>query len=162
MKRKIVIGIFLMIWIATPALGAELFVYPTKGQSQEQTEQDKSTCYRWAKAQTGFDPMAVPTATAPPPSQQKSTTGAVGGAVAGAATGAIIGGAAKGEAGKGAAIGAITGGLIGGMRRRKEASRNQQQQEQWAQQQAAQYHHKRNEYNRAYAACLEAKGYTVK
>jgi hypothetical protein len=48
------------------------------------------------------------------------------------------------------------------MRRRDQAGRQQQAEQQWAQDQAAQYTHRRNEYNRAYAACLEGKGYTVK
>jgi hypothetical protein len=48
------------------------------------------------------------------------------------------------------------------MRRRDQQRRQQQEQEQWAQQQAAQYSQARNNYNRALAACLEGRGYTVK
>ena len=34
----------------------ELFVYPTKGQTQEQLGQDKYECHLWAVNQSGFDP----------------------------------------------------------------------------------------------------------
>ncbi|MCO6412204.1 MAG: glycine zipper family protein, partial [Thiogranum sp.] len=71
----------------------------------------------------------------------------------GAAIGAIAG-----DTGKGAAIGAATGGLFGGMRQR-EANAQQQQQ---TQQQSAAAAGKADTYNRAYAACLEGRGYTVR
>jgi hypothetical protein len=130
------------------------YVYPSKGQSRDQMEKDKYSCYQWAKGQTGFDPMQQPTASAPPP-QKKG--GAVRGAAGGAAIGAV-GGAIAGNAGKGAAIGAATGGIIGAARR----NRSNKEQEQYVQQQGAEYDQKRNEYNRAWGACLEGKGYTVK
>ena len=132
----------------------EPYVYPTKGQSRDQMEKDKYSCYNWAKGQTGFDPMQAPTATAPPPpTRGGAVRGAAGGAAAGAAIGAIAG-----DAGKGAAIGAASGGIIGGARRRQ----SQKEQEQYAQQQSAQYSQRRGEYNRAWGACMEGKGYTVK
>jgi hypothetical protein len=34
--------------------------------------------------------------------------------------------------------------------------------QQWAQQQVSQYEQRRNGYNRAYSACLEGRGYTVR
>lgn len=147
------------------ALGAswaqEVIVYPAKGQSQDQTEKDKYDCYQWAKGQTGFDPMAPPTASTPPPQSQEPTASAGRGMVGGAATGALIGGIADGNWGQGAAIGAVAGGLFGNHRRRKQEDQNRAQQDQWAQQQAQQYQQQRNNYNRAYAACLEGRGYTV-
>lgn len=146
---------------AGSALAQDLIIYPGKGQSKEQMEQDKYACYQWAREQTGFDPMETPRATSAPPPQEAPQGGLVRGAARGAAVGAI-GGAIAGDAGTGAAIGAATGSLIGGMRRRDQAKRQEQEQEQWAQQQTAQYQQKRNTYNRAYSACLEAKGYTVR
>lgn len=131
----------------------ELYVYPAKGQSQEQMEKDKYTCHEWAKQQTGFDPMA---ASSPSPTASSS-----GGVVKGAARGGLLGvavGAIAGDAGKGAAIGAASGGLIGGMRQRDQT----QKQEQVNQQQSAQYNHLKNNYNRAYGSCLSGRGYTVK
>ncbi|MCK5505521.1 MAG: glycine zipper family protein, partial [Thermodesulfovibrionia bacterium] len=80
-----------------------------------------------------------------------------GGALLGAGIGAIAG-----DAGKGAAIGAGSGALFGGVRQKKKKQQQAQEQEQWAREQADQYAHKRSSYNRASAACLEGKGYTVK
>jgi hypothetical protein len=136
------------------AFAQDPYVYPTQGQSNKKMEQDKYSCYQWAKGQTGFDPMQAPTATAPPPSTKGGALrGAAGGAALGAAVGAIAG-----DAGKGAAIGAASGGIIGGARRAK----SNQEQQQYAQQQAAGYEQQRNGYNRAWGACMEGRGYTVK
>ena len=52
----ITIFLFALVFVAQ----AELYVFPAKGQSQQQTEQDKFSCYGWAKNQTGFDPMNPP------------------------------------------------------------------------------------------------------
>jgi hypothetical protein len=46
-----------------------------------------------------------------------------------------------------------------------QSSKNQkidQQQQQYAQQEATKNANNRNNYNRAYSACLEGRGYTVK
>jgi hypothetical protein len=158
--------IFLSLWVALFffadfAVCADLIVYPAKGQSQKQQEQDKAECYDWAKKQSGFDPMSQPTATAPPPSAEAPQ----GGVLRGGARGALVGlaaGAIAGDAGKGAAIGAATGGLLGGMRRRDQAIQQEQAQQQWAQQQAAAYQQNRANYDRAFGACMEGRGYTVK
>ncbi len=141
-----------MILITGTAFCSDLYVYPSKGQTQEQTDRDKSDCYLWAKQQTGFDPMDAP------PSQASTQSG---GTVQGAARGALVGvavGAIAGDAGKGAAIGAASGGLLGGMRQRDV---NQQRQNQ-AQQQSANYAQQRSNFERAYAGCLEGRGYSVK
>lgn len=137
-----------------PARAAEPIVYPSRGQSQKQIEKDKYSCYSWAREQTGFDPLQRPTASSPPPEQKG---GALRGAAGGAAMGAIVG-AIAGDAGKGAAIGAASGGVIGGARRH----RSTQEQEQWSRQQSAEYEQKRSTYDRAWGACMEGKGYTVK
>jgi hypothetical protein len=146
--------------LVAPTVANELYIYPNAGQSNEQMEKDKYECYSWAKQQTGFDPMQKPTASSPPP-EQTTSGGAVSGAARGAAVGAI-GGAIAGDAGKGAAIGAGTGAAMGGMRRRSSQRRNEQAQAQWEQEQKAQYQAARNEYNRAYGACLEGRDYTVR
>lgn len=146
---------------AGAALAADVYIYPQKGQSQEQQEKDKWECYNWAKQQTGFDPMARPEATSPPPAKEARQGGVVRGAARGAAVGAV-GGAIAGDAGKGAAIGAAGGGLIGGMRRRDQRAREAQARKNWEAQQAAAYNQKRSEYDRAHGACLEGRGYTVR
>jgi hypothetical protein len=162
--KKILFFTVLVFFLSTAVVvlaQGDLYVYPRQGQSQQQMEKDKFDCYQWAKQQTGFDPMQQAQATAPPPPKEAPQGGVVRGGARGAALGAV-GGAIAGDAGKGAAIGAATGALFGGMRRREQASREQYQQQQWAQQQANNYAQKRSEYTRAYSACLDGKGYTVK
>ncbi len=153
-------------FVITPVWAQDLMIYPAKGQSNDQMEKDKFECYTWAKNQTGFDPMQMPTATSPPPSGQKKSVGgsALKGGVAGGAGGAVIGGITGGRKGarRGAAIGGLSGGAIGGMRSSSQNRQTEQQRKQWEQQQANQYMHQRNQYNRAHAACLEGRGYTVK
>ena len=135
-------------------------VYPSQGQSNEQVEKDKYECYNWAKQQTGFDPMQVPTATSAPPPKQSEGHGAVGGAARGALGGLAVG-AIAGDKKKGAKIGAASGGLVGGMRRNDAQKQNKKNQQQWEQQQVNNYANQRNNYNRAYSACLGGRGYTV-
>jgi hypothetical protein len=143
----------------------DLFVYPAQGQSNDQMEKDKFECYNWAKGQTGFDPMQMPTASSPPPSQERKSVGGstLGGGLLGGAGGAVIGGIAGGRSGarRGAAIGGLSGGAIGGMRSSRQNRQSDQQRQQWEQQQANQYMQQRNAYTRAHAACLEGRGYTV-
>jgi len=139
-----------------PALAQELIIFPAQGQSEEQMEKDKYDCYQWAKKETGFDPMEPPKATEPPPKQEAKKGGVVRGAALGAAVGGIVDGS------DGAAKGAAAGGVVGGARRRSQRREQQYKEQQWAQEQAANYQQTRNTYNRAYSACLEGKGYTVK
>lgn len=149
---------------ASAAPAQELFVYPSKGQSADQQEKDKYQCYQWAKSQTGFDPMAPPTTTTPPPKKEGGSVvgGALMGGAAGAAVGAVGGAiAGKGKAGKGAAIGAGTGGLLGGVVRASANHKDEQNQKEWERSQAQNYAASRNQYNRAWSACLQGRGYTV-
>lgn len=165
------IGTFLIVLIvgaffAGSVMAQDFVIYPAKGQSQEQMEKDKFECYSWAKQQSGFDPMETPKATAPPPPQSGGSVagGAVRGGIGGAALGAGIGAIAGGGkgAGKGAAIGGLAGGTLGAARSSAQQKQDAQARQQWEQEQAAQYNQKRSGYNRAYSACLEGKGYTVK
>ena len=144
-----------MLFFTGTALASDLMIYPNKGQSHKKQEQDQSECYSWAKNKSGFDPMAAPTASTQPPASDGANPvrGAAGGALAGLAVGAIAG-----NAGTGAAIGAASGALIGGARRRSQYA----QQQQWADHQATNYANNRAKYNRAFGACLEGRGYTVK
>ena len=119
------------------------YVYPARGQTPQQQQADMGQCQGWALQQSGVNPGAPP-----PPSGGGGQV--AGTAMRGAAVGAV-GGAIGGNAGKGAAIGAATGALVGGMRRR-----DQQRAAEASQAQSA------DAYNRAYAACLEGRGYTVK
>ena len=166
----------------------QLFAFPKKGQSQNQQNKDRFECHSFASQQSGFDPSAP----APPPLSTTTTarqprsdaevkSAGRGSGVRGAARGALLGvgiGAISGKkrAGKGAAIGAGVGLLAGaGRRRRKqedarrrqqeeqEAVRREQQQNQQRQQGYQQnQQQKRQNYNRAWTACMETKNYNVK
>ena len=138
-------------------MGAEAqkpVVYPAKGQSAEQQQKDQAECDTWAKQTTGVDPVAVAQA---PTSTQGSTVGGgqrVRGAARGAAGGALVG-AIAGDAGTGAGVGAVVGTMAGGRRARQERAQQQQQAE-------AQKQQTINTYYRAFAACLEGRGYSIK
>lgn len=147
----------LMLLIGTGAAAAsDAIIYPNQGQDSVQQEQDEFQCYSWAKGETSFDPMARPTASAPPPQQEAKQ----GGLLRGAARGAIVGGIVDGS--DGAKTGAAAGAAVGGMRRADQNRKQAQQQAQWEQQQMAQYEAGRSSYNRAFAACMEGRGYTVR
>ena len=152
-------GLLSVLPTALPA--QELMIYPAKGQTEKQQEKDKFECYGFAKSQSGFDPMAPPTASSAPPSQEAPQGGVGRGAVGGGLGGALIG-AIAGDTKKGAAIGAVSGGLLGGARSSEQRRREEHNQQQWEQSETQQYSQNRNNYNRAYAACLEGRGYTVR
>ena len=164
--RKITVVMAIMILPALFSdlvLGQDLIVFPAKGQTQEQMEKDKYECYGWAKQQTGFDPMqSQPSAQAAPAPSQGPQGERIKGAARGAAVGAVVGEIANDDAGKGAAAGAAGGAMVGGMKTRQNRRQQAQTQQQQTQQQDAAYDQKRSTYNRAYSACLEGKGYTVK
>lgn len=128
--------------------------YPSKGQSAKQQSSDEGQCYTWAKQQTGIDPVA--TASAPTKQEGPAVGGGerVRGAAGGAAGGAVIG-AVAGNAGKGAAIGAVAGTMVGGHRARQNKAAKEQQAEQNKSATLKQF-------NKAFGACMEGRGYTVK
>ena len=164
MRRSLCVSSFVMAMLVAPSaapLAQDVYAYPNKGQSQEQQQKDQFECFTWSKQQSGFDPMAVPTANAPAPQDQSTGPGLLGGAAVGAGAGAIGGAISGGNAGKGAAIGAGIGGLLGGLRSNSQKSKNKKAQHDWERQQANQYQQQRNNYNRAYSACMSARDYTI-
>lgn len=118
--------------LGAPAL-AQVYVYPLNNQSEAQQRSDEAECQHWAVNQTGYHP-----------NQQSQVGRSAGrGAVRGGIGGAVIGGIA-GDAGKGAAAGAVIGGVGSGVR------------------QSAAEDRARQNWTRAYAACLDARGYSVR
>ena len=132
-----------LVLVAGRVLAQQVFVYPQKGQSQQQQDIDTAECTRWAKQQSGVDPNA--------PKQQEqvgsNARGTVGGAARGAAVGAAVG-AIAGDAGKGAGAGAVVGGVAG----RRNSKKNKQ----------AAAAETTNSYQRAFGACMDGRGYSVK
>jgi hypothetical protein len=148
------LGLALGCLAPTGAEAQRPIVYPAKGQTPQQQTQDQAECDIWAKQSTGIDPVAV--AQAPAPAQGPAVGGGqrLGGAARGAAGGAMIG-AIAGDAGKGAAAGAVVGTMAGGRRARQDQAAQQQQVDAQKQQAISTYY-------RAFAACLEARGYSIK
>lgn len=162
---------------ATLSSSLGLYVFPAKSQSADKQAGDEWACFGWAKQATGIDPMNIQPQSAAAPAQPGAPAssgssaagtvakGTIGGAVAGTAIGAIAG-----NTGKGAAIGA-TAGLLGGAVAAKRNSDADAAQQQLAQQQAqasaqqqaqASVMQQKANYNKAFSACMEGKGYTVK
>ena len=153
MAMRVILGIGVAgVLIATSAWGQQLYIYPQRGQSFDQQAVDKAECQRWANQQTGYNPAAPP----PPPMAGAPQGGMFRGAAGGAALGAV-GGAIGGDAGKGAAIGAGVGALFGGFRRMRAMEEEQAQMASYQ----AQTGQATANFNRAYSACLQGRGYTV-
>ncbi len=131
-------------------------IYPGAGQSLEQQASDEAACRTWAQQQTGVYPgQAAPGYYGN--SNTQASAPVVGGAARGAAVGAV-GGAIAGDAGKGAAVGAGVGATAGFMRKNQE----RRQQAQMNQQAQAQYQADLANYNNAFAACMQGRGYVVR
>ena len=132
-------------------IAQDLFVYPTKGQSEEQSGRDKEECHGWAVTQTGVDPekLAADATTTPPAS-------GAGGGLEGAGVGAARG-AMSGDAGAGAIRGIGIGRLFRAVRARRQMEEQHQTATQGHEQRQAQL----QRYDRAYTACLTGRGYTV-
>lgn len=134
-----------------------LYVFPSQDQDKATQEADETACFKWAKEQSGYDPMnptKVVAAEADTSLDGSAVVGAAGGAAAGAAIGAIAG-----DTGKGAAIGAVVGGLRG---RRSRIVGNKVEQQQNTQAAAVKTKELKDNYNKAFSVCMEGKGYTVK
>ena len=147
--RGLVVATMTGLFAATVAVAQQPIVYPAKGQSPEQQKNDQSECHAWAVQQTGYDPAKPPPQAATPPTTATGTTPGAG--VRGAARGAVVGEIIADDAGTGAAVGAVA--ARGQSRRQNAATQQQAAQTQSAGQQ---------NFNKAMAACLEGRGYTVK
>ena len=160
--------------LASHAVAQSLVIYPAKGQTPEQQSKDEGECQVWAKQNTGIDPLALASAASQPapvaaaPAQPAESGQRVKGAARGAAGGAVVG-AIAGDAGKGAAIGAAAGTVAGGARKRQAAreaeaagQQAQAQAQQQAQAQSSNTQAQLATFNKAYSACLEGRGYSVK
>jgi hypothetical protein len=139
MKRLMTWGVLVVglgTGCATTPPRPSVHAYPVRGQGTEQISRDTAHCESWAKQQTGYDPVG------------DTVTGAavgtlLGGAL-GAGGGAAVGAASGGSVGRGAATGAVVGGVVGGVAGG-----------------AYKYSKSREGYDKAYGACMTARGYTT-
>ena len=167
--------------VASPAKSIGMFAYPKNRQSADQQLKDENECFASAKQQTGIDPQAPPPATkteeqkkaeqqAAADNAKQARGGRARGAARGAAGGAAVGAIADDEAGKGAAAGATAGAMVGGAKQRQanKAAKQQaaqataQQQQQEEAQAKAQHQQRIDTFKRAFSACMESRGYSIK
>jgi hypothetical protein len=150
---------------AAASAGADIYVYPTKGQTDSQLDRDRYECHSWAFKQTGYDPSAPHLA----PHQQVQVVAMPAdhqGAVGGAMTGAVIGASVSRpyDAARGAIVGAVAGAVLGAASdsaRARELAGNQRPTP-TEQAEQARLEKQAYDYRRAISACLEGRGYTVK
>ena len=155
-QTKTIFLICMMIFIIFPiGVSADPIIFPAQGQTADQQQKDEADCRQWAVQNTGVDPVKL--AQQPVGNNSQQTGGAVKGAARGALVG-VVGGAIAGDAKKGAAIGAGVG-ATGGAIRQGSANQAQQQANANAQQER---NAQMDKYNRAFQACMEGKGYTIK
>jgi len=142
-----------------------LFVYAAKSQAPDLQKKDEAECYGWARQQTNIDPTAPPTqAQAPDVPKGGAVKGAARGAAKGAAVGAVsderhVGDEGSLDAGEGAAAGAAVGAAKGRRAQKKAEKQAAQQAQQAAKAQDATA---KDTFKKAWGACLEGRGYSVK
>lgn len=145
---------------------SDIYVYPSKGQTEKQLDRDRYECHNWAVAQSHYNPsdtqlaphQQVRVVEMPPPGRDTAV---------GAMTGAVIGSSVAGrhDSGEGAVAGAIVGAMIGASSeaaRNKDANAANTKMSAEAQAERARLERQAADYRRAISACLEGRGYTVK
>lgn len=157
----------------SPAQRIGLFAFPRNNQSADQQLRDETDCYGAARQRTGIDSQT------PPPrlsddeiraAQLQATAngrqgpGRLSGALRGAAGGAAIG-AFTGNPGAGAGIGAVSGTMSSGAAQRSANAQSQQQVNaavRRAEEELLRQHMQGvDAFQRAFAACMEARNYSV-
>jgi hypothetical protein len=169
MKSKYLALVGASLFLGAPLADAAQFVYPMRGQDMATQASDEADCATLARQQSGFDPskspsapfqVFAPTGTASDTAATGMVLGAIGGGGQGGAAGAL-GGGGPGEAG--AAVTAVAGptgpslgvvdDLTGAPAPEVGALLPDVGKPQQAPGQA--------DYDRARAACLSGRGYSV-
>ena len=170
-KNRVRLSVWLLVMSvglmrAGPAVAqlshAGLYVYPRHGQSADQQSRDAGQCDRSAIEVTGYDPAHPPAATLAQDSLSDQGRTMAKGALVGSAASSAVGaaaGAAVGRAARGAAMGGAGGAVAGLLRGWFVARRDQQAQTHQGQVRHAQHH---QQYVRAFSACMDARGYSVR
>ena len=164
----------------SPAQSIGMFAFPRNGQTEDQQLKDEAQCFGLAKQKTGVDTQAPapkgPSTEEVAAAQQQAADnakqgrgGGLRGAAVGAGGGAAIG-AIAGNAGTGAAIGAAAGTMKGAMTQRQTNAQSKQQaaaqaaaqQKKAADQLQMEHQEGIDTFQRAFSACMDARGYSVK
>ncbi len=171
------IGGFIILFLGSSfcfAQAQRLIVYPANGQSADQVARDRFECHEWSVDTSGIDPATLagnqaspsPEATTSPAADKGSNIakGVAIGAVAGAVLGSTIHESNRGrhqsegnKALPGAVVGAAIGGVIGASSDRERDAKVARQESGAAADDAAM-----DMYQRAFSACMEGRGYTVR
>ena len=146
-----------------PMPAAQIYFYPSRGQTAEQQDRDHYECNLWAINASGFDPaqaqlaphQRVKVVPASPPG-----SGAAAGAAGGAIAGSIL--SRRGDRGEGMVFGAITGALLGAAADEASSNEAKRIEDQANSAQYAKLEQQSRNYRRAITACLEGRGYTVR
>lgn len=165
--------VVMLVLLSQAVSSQDIYVYPSKGQTDEQLAEDRYSCHRWAANESGFDPShfddVAPPRTVKVPIPRNETEGA---ATKGTVTGAVIGGvigSREGDAAEGAVIGAVLGTVAGAAIEEHGQREAREQAEAEARREAdeiakhkAELALRKSNYRRALTACLEGRGFTVR
>ena len=122
-----------LILFVSPGTAQELYIYPMWDQTDEQKEQDKLDCFRWAVEKSGVDPFTAATDRSKKikqASQQPAPT--------------------KG------------GGSLARREAQEQQAQQQQQQVLTEAEAQAEYENKMALFNQPFIECLEQRGYSVR
>jgi hypothetical protein len=167
-KTSILAAIAAVGFLIGSSADAGQFVYPGKGQDKAKQASDETECSAWARQQTGFDPAKAPATSSPLNALTgSSSSSALSASTAAAAVSAVQGGggglgsaagvlgAVQGGGGPAGMLGAAAG-QTGGAASQAAGLVTQaisKQQPQASSRQA--------DYDKARAACLIGRGYSV-
>lgn len=163
---KTTISVLLMLFSSMAfAVSGELYVYPADGQDKATLERDRYECYTWATSETGFDPsvdkVVEPAKLVRVPVKDNASEGAT---TKGTLLG-VIAGAAIGDSHEAAAAGAVVGSLTGAIienEGHKKAKAEARAEAEAILRQNETMAAKHGDYQRAFSACLEGRGYVVR
>ncbi|MCB1907825.1 MAG: glycine zipper 2TM domain-containing protein [Rhodocyclaceae bacterium] len=145
---------------------APLAIYPARGQDARQLARDRFECYGWAVQQSGFDPARSLVRLPRPAVRVDADPPAGVGTAAGVLTGAAIGAAVSSphHSGEAAVVGAVLGGIVGAASDSARAAEARSLESELNRQAARDnaLDARGQAYQRAFSACLEGRGYTVK
>jgi hypothetical protein len=170
MLRRVLMSVVFMLCAGSLvyAGGMGTYAFPQKGQTPDQQNQDESGCAQWAADQTGINPAVLEYRQQEAQADLQKASAEASKPQLGRKLGrAALTGAALGEmdqhmdsgAGKGAAMGATLAAskMLGQKQeQKKQAPLNE------ANAQAGQVQAETEQYVRAYSACMEGKGYSIR
>ncbi len=173
MKKQWLVLVLLLSVMSVCAYAASLgtYAFPQKGQTPEQQKTDENACAQWASDQTGLNPAVLEyqqkeamaaQQQAVQQQQKAASTGTIRRIGRAALTGAALGGIDNGMddgAGKGAVMG-LTAATSQSIAKSKE--QKIQAGIDSADAQSQQVQADTQKYLRAFSACMEGKGYSIR